>query len=239
MKKLTALLLAIVICLTLVACGDKEPTEPSSTPSETTAQETVKREPKANVDPVSMEWGMKADNDYTSDFWFPENGNKTEYILFQNTSSEYAPAGCSYIKIINGKETLDFACAVDNEGNLIDASNTGKIKIAFLDNFTAYDYVAEVWYSRGDMQALNDQLSGKKLISENYPEDTLELKADGTTAELYEDYSYTGTWELAAASVVNVTQDGSDYVKHFTINYDENGKITGISEGSLSTYVFA
>lgn len=120
---------------------------------------------------------------------------------------------------------------------MIDADNAGKIKIAFLDDFTAYDYVADAWYSRGDMPALLAQLSGKSLVGEKYPEDSLQLKADGTTAELYDGESYTGTWTLASPTVVNITRN--DSVLHFKIQYDETGKITGLAESSFSSYIFA
>ncbi len=239
MKKCFALLLAIAMLVTLAACGDKKVTPITSSPdtSETTVS-VPERTPAANVDPTEMEWGITDNGSYTSDFWYPENGSKAEYILFQNANSDLAPAGCSYIKIVNGEEIEDLPCATDEEGNLIDAANSGKIKIAFLDKFTAYDYVADVWYSRGNMQSLSALLSGKSLVGDKYPEDTLKLMADGTTAEFYDGENYTGTWTLESPSVVNVVRDGKDYVMHFQIKYDESGKITGLAEGSFSSYVF-
>lgn len=237
MKKLFTLLLALTMLVSLAACGDKKGTGTTDAPEAEQTTAAPERIPAANVDPTGMEWGLAENGSYTGDFWYPENGDTSTCILFQKANSDYAPAGCSYIKIVNGEEAEDFPCAVDADGNLIDADNAGKIKIAFLDDFTAYDYVADAWYSRGDMPALLAQLSGKSLVGEKYPEDSLELKADGTTAELYDGESYTGTWTLASPTVVNITRN--DSVLHFKIQYDETGKITGLAESSFSSYTFA
>lgn len=239
MKKLFALLLALTMLVALAACGDKKDNGTTDAPEAEQTTAAPERIPAANVDPTEMEWGMADNGSYTSDFWYPENGDTSAYILFQNANSDYAPAGCSYIKIVNGEEIEDFPCATDTDGNLIDAENSGKIKIAFLDRFTAYDYVADVWYSRGDMSALLAQLSGKKLVGEKYPEDTLELKADGTTAELYDGENYAGTWTLASPTVVNITRGDPDDAISLKIRYDETGKINALVESSFSSYIFA
>lgn len=239
MKKIITFVLAVTILFTITACAaETEPGVTQTNAPETSTTPEPTPVPIPNIDPTKMNWGMvDMEDHYGYDFWYPTSGDQSEYIYFMQNLSESV---CSYIKVINGKETESFGCIVDNDGYLIDSNSEGKIKIAFVDNFTAYDFVTDKWYSRGDTEAIMAQFSGKSFIGKS-DKFTLELKEDGTTTECFNGGDFTGTWELVAPTVLVILRDGDseDYAMKYVITYDADGNVDKITYEESNPYSYA
>ena len=214
-KKLAVLGLSMVLLLGMCACNDQGGGK-SDFDSLT---------PAANVKAQDLECGMADNGDDTSDYWYPEGVKGDEYMFFMNAGSE---SGRSVYFVKAGETTGDYWLKETDEGHLV-PENGEEVDLLIYDNFTCYEAVSGVWYSRGDEKELTEQLSGVYARQEDGPA-SVELNADGTAKLIFGEDEYPGTWTLSSPTVLTfVDEDGRDST--YYVVYDADGKITGISDG--------
>ncbi|MGN1351003.1 MAG: hypothetical protein ACI4VM_08430 [Anaerovoracaceae bacterium] len=214
-KKLAALGLSVVLLLGMCACGGKEGGKTGFS----------SLTPAANVKAQDLDCGSADNGDDTSDYWYPEGVKGDEYLFFMNAGSE-SGRSVSFVKA--GETTGDYWLKETDEGHLV-PEDGDEVDLLIYDNFTCYEAVSGVWYSRGDEAELAAKLPAV-YVREERGEASIEINADATAKLIYGQDEYPGTWALASPTVFYFYEDGREPTR-MTISYDADGKIASISDG--------
>ena len=125
MKRLFALLLAVVMVFALAACGKEEapaPEVPVSTAPVAAEGETIDNtaalEPAANVDPAVINIGRARDEAHTGDAWYAGGVKDDNYIYFE--MADNSQSGLALVKVEKGETAATVLCALTEDGHLVD-----------------------------------------------------------------------------------------------------------------------
>lgn len=187
------------------------------------------------VDPATINPGWLDSDVRTSDVWFLNGDPSAGGIFFTNAANE---AGLSYTKVdANDQEgDSEFNLVITEDKHLRTAGNTApKIDIVFDDVMTCYDYVSGNFYIRGDLKELTSMMAGKTYKAEDRDDIEMTFNEDGTYVETVKGKSETGTWKVAAATVVEMTYDSDGYVEEYRMTID-NGAVPRIMDGGWKYY---
>lgn len=231
MKKRTVLIVAIacVVAVTAILAGCSG--SPSDTPKETDpfAQMT----PEANIRPLYIDPGQLDSGERSSDVWTGyRDGKKTGERLF--------------LTYVLGSDSLFSITALDENGDRVDDRSQftnvesedrylatpedaegARYDIVFNDNFTAYDYVSETWYTRGDMEKLLAEFPGAWTSSQN-GDFQLTFKEDGTFESIYRgDVNGAGSYTMKANNIVQLQYEDREWASR-KVEFAEDGKLTVI-----------
>ncbi|NLW70624.1 MAG: hypothetical protein GX061_06040 [Eubacteriaceae bacterium] len=209
-KNLILFLMVLLVLAVATGCGGGKDSFADLTPS-------------ANIMPKDINRGMIRDNESTSgtsDKWYPNGEEGDVFIFFVQAMSE---SGISY-HIMNGDIDKTVWCKVTNENHLVNEKDDDEVKIdiVFYDPFTAYDYVSETWYSRGDYDATVALLKGKTFVKEGDSESSFTFNEDGTYKELWKGIERSGEWKIENATQVTIGRSEYD------LAYDEKGNLIGL-----------
>lgn len=216
-KSILAIILIMALLLALCSCGkvnnDNEQMQ--------LAQEKI-------IDPLSINWGMREDNEIISDKWYPNGSEGLDYIYFTTATSS---GGCAYTRVMNGEQICHEYCELDDNGHLVTPAGNISIDIVFTDAFTAYDYASDIWYLRGNLKKLEEQFVGREFYEENDESNIISFEDNGKCSELYKGANDLGTWEICTATAVKCRIAGSIY--YFDIIFDGDGEsVAGIKQRS-------
>ena len=95
-----------------------------------------------------------------------------------------------------------------------------KIDIVFDDEMNCYDYVSGDFYCRGDMKKLTNMVAGKTYKMDSDRDIEVTFNPDGSYIETVDGESETGTWKVAAATVVEMTYDSDGYVEEYRLTIE-------------------
>lgn len=226
MKKIIAVLLITVLSLCIAGC-DKNDVQ--DTP------DIAVNAPTVTIDPNSINWGYDAVKD-EYDRWYLQNTDDVTYIYFENIDAQ-APQGsvCIY-NLVQSGVVKESAFLYHNGDNHLKSTADSSVVVDFVfqDNFSAYDYTTDSWYSRGDLVSLNAQFQGKEYYEESDNTNTLVFNTDFTCTETVNGIASRGTWELTSKKTLVCTFEKTTY--QFSITYDADASVTSIEYGGRVFY---
>ncbi len=212
MKKIIAILLCVCILVGFASCGGDS------------GMDYSKLEPAANVKVDEIDPGMVREGDKTSDEWYPNGEEGNGYIFFTYGSSGFV---LTFVDK-DGNELDSFSPEVEDEHlKYYDSNSELAADIVFYDVCTAYDYVGETWYARGNVAEMKAYVAGRKFINQAYPDESIQLNEDGTFNEVYEGDEYEGTWDILNATQIKL--DYGSYYDDYDLIFDEKGNCTGLA----------
>lgn len=250
MKRIMTGVFAIVcagaLCVGLAGCGGGSKSASSAAASASAsasasaaASSSVASSSAASadeyVDPATINPGWLDSDVRTSDVWFLNGDKSAGGIFFTNAANE---AGLSYTKVDANDQDGDseFNLVITEDKHLRTAGNTApKIDIVFDDVMTCYDYVSGNFYIRGDLKELTSMMAGKTYKAEERDDVEMTFNEDGTYVETVKGKSETGTWKIAAATVVEMTYDSDGYVEEYRMTID-NGTVPRLMDSGWKYY---
>ena len=201
MKKILALLLAVIVVFGLAACGKKNEAQPAQ-------QEINYSEPAANVNPAFLDWGNRREVENSADPWYPDGKIGEEYICFAYGESSSGIL-CTYMK--DGAAVYTTACSQTDKMHLVSEDGNADIDLIFPSEFHAYDLNTQKWYIRANPDFMKSLFAGKSFAEKNDGSNTLSFSEDGTMTEMYQGVEYTGTWKIINATTVRFTISEEEY----------------------------
>lgn len=257
MKKTLALLLSLSLMLTLAACGggpgnDGQTTAPVpgvtlSPDDEKTAARQLP-DPAANINPSAVFEGQFLDERGSpkSDYWYavPANEDIPEYFYLMPVTNIYWAPDPHDTSLTNLLET-SYGFVTDDNNHCVpeetdDDGSEPAFDIVFIDPFTAYDYVRESYYIRGDLsyEEATEQLNDTEYVlnieeyDEFYADEPgdcygVSLNSDGTAVSWENSYEAEGEWELVGVDYLRLYFDYES--EDYYIFRDDNGNIEYIT----------
>lgn len=217
-KRFAAVILALVMVSSLVACSPEAKPSSSSMDDKPTSTSTstpapTPETPQAVVDPEELEWGYEESGSSDTQHWYVDgNKSKSDYIFFEDI----------YLYIVKNGETesvhTDF-----KDKHIIDTDTEGKgYDFVFTDIFTCYDLVSGKCYKRSDYKAVVDSLCASDFICDTDNAWTLTFNSDGTMSYNHENEPKNGTWWITDAQTVSYRFDSeSEGGGWFVISYND------------------
>lgn len=252
MKKALALILALAMLAALTACGKPDPNKPTKAPSETTIKETTVRhppKPAANIDPYFFQSGWNDNLEFEddedredryeagADIWYPMDigPNDYTYMWFND--------GPALTMIIDGEEVVDGFYDWDDDFHLVPNEGDpfrqcrGDFDIVIIDNFTIYDYLTDMYFTRGDQAEYNAIFEGETYT--NYDEDSGEYFSiefgpggiayvDDNGEDSWEVY-----WEVQSQREVHTWNDDDEFTDALYIFYNGDGTVDYLANSPL------
>lgn len=229
------------LCVGLVACGggSSSASGSASAASSSASAPASASAPSASadelLDPATINPGWLDSDVRTSDVWFLNGDTSAEGIFFTNAANE---AGLSFTRVDADDHDGDseFNLVITADKHLRTPEGTApKIDIVFDDEMTCFDYVTGNFYIRGDLKELQAAVSGNTYVMEDRDDVEVTFNPDGSYVETVKGESETGTWKVAAATVVEMTYDSDGYVEEYRLTL-EGGKATRLMDSGWKYY---
>ncbi|MDY3129149.1 MAG: hypothetical protein SOW20_03880, partial [Berryella intestinalis] len=218
-----------VVAVTAILAGCSGNPPDASKETDPFAQMT----PEANIQPLYIDPGQLDSGERSSDVWTGyRDGKKTGERLV--------------LTYVLGSGSLFSIDLLDENGNKVDDRSQftnvesedrhlatpedaegARYDIVFNDNFTAYDYVSDTWYTRGDMKKLLAAFPGTWTSSQN-GDFQLTFKEDGTFESIYRgEANGVGSYTMKAGNVVQLQYDDREWASR-KVEFADDGKLTVI-----------
>ncbi len=244
-----AIACAAVLCVGLVACGGGSGSKSAASTSASSASASasastasasaISSQSAASasdyVDPATINPGWLDSDVRTSDVWYLDGDPSAGGIFFTNAANE---AGLSFTRVDANDQDGDseFNLIITEDKHLRTPMGTApKIDIVFDDVMNCYDYVSGNFYCRGDLKELTSMVAGKTYVMEGRDGVEVTFNPDGTYTETVDGKSESGTWKVAAATVVEMTYDSDGYVEEYRLTI-ENGAVPRIMDSGWKYY---
>ena len=243
MKRFITCILAVAcagaLCVGLVGCGSggskgSDSASSASTSVSASASATTSTSTKATsssstaktgeyLDPATINPGWLDDGVREYDVWYRDGDTSAEGIYFSYDESNEAGLSFTRVDANNQDGDSEFNLVITEDKHLRTPEGTApKIDIVFDDEMNCYDYVKGEFYCRGDLKKLTSMVAGKSYKMDGDRDIVVTFNPDGTYVETVDGESETGTWKVAAATVVEMTYDSDGYVEEYRLTIDGN-----------------
>ena len=237
MKRFITCIFVIVcagaLCVGLVGCGSGGSASKGSSASASTSASASAAASSASasaasssaaaseyLDPATINPGWLDSDVRTSDVWYRDGDTSAEGIYFTHANNE---AGLSFMRVDANDQDGDgeFNLVITEDKHLRTPEGTApKIDIVFDDEMNCYDYVSGDFYCRGDLKKLTNMVAGKTYKMDSDRDIEVTFNPDGSYIETVDGESETGTWKVAAATVVEMTYDSDGYVEEYRLTIE-------------------
>ena len=232
---------ASALCVGLAGCGGSDSNSSSasassaSAPASSSAASSTAAVTDDVLDPAKINPGWLDSDVRTSDVWYLDGDTSAEGIFFTRANNE---AGLSFTRVDANDQNGDseFNLVITEDKHLRTPEGLApKIDIVFDDDMTCYDYVSGNFYIRGDLKELTSMMADKTFVMEDRDGIEVTFNADGTYSETVDGNTESGTWKVAAATVVEMTYDSNGYVEEYRLTID-NGNVPRIMDSGWKYY---
>lgn len=224
-KTLCFLLLLLLMCLA-ASCGN------SANGSGSLADQPLLAADGSELDleeleatclsPAGLCWG----GDEGSDYWFCANN---AICLYFETDEE--DESIIYMHILDGVKDSAVTCQVEDGMRLVNADKEKtKVNMLFANTFNVYDVNNNLWYSRGDLQAMRNLFAGRIFADSSNITDTIRFNSDGSCLETYKGEPYDGYWEVEAVNVLGCYFPESRELYRYQVELSDSVTVLSISD---------